>query len=171
MTYQGRDIVFTSHRKVVQPSNEKIPHKPYRECNIKELNNCVKKISDQTEIIIYQIFQLNTDTEIIYITFSKDFLQFQIGFCLHTEYKCNMVYTQHLFQHSLLVKSQVIHVYNKPVVTIGTFVRFLRLVNPQMALQVRLPGELFGTHCTFKQDLCWHMHHFHMHLQDILVLL
>lgn len=32
------------------------------------------------------------------------------------------------------------------------------------------PRELLGTYCTFKQDLCRHVDHFDMHLQDILIL-
>lgn len=39
-----------------------------------------------------------------------------------------------------------------------------------MALKVGFPCELLGTDSTFKQDLCRHMDHFDMHLQDILVL-
>ena len=57
-----------------------------------------------------------------------------------------------------------------PVVTHTALVRLLRVVYPQMSLQVRLAGELLGADAALKQHFRRHVHHLHMHLQDVHVL-
>lgn len=57
-----------------------------------------------------------------------------------------------------------------PVVAVRTLERFLWVVDSQMPLEVSFAREFLRAHRTLKQDFCWHVHHFYVHLQDVLIL-
>lgn len=57
-----------------------------------------------------------------------------------------------------------------PVVAEVALERLVRVMRPDVSLEMRFARELLGADTALKQHISWHVHHLHMHLQDVLVL-